>query len=126
MKKVMLSIALLIALTFSAYAETSVNLYNEDVKYEKTDAKTIKVFRQQPEGKEFVKMGEIVVSKVKKMEAAEKQLKKKASEIGADAVYIIDSQKSQSGYVTMSSMILPIRKTTITAIAIKYKDSSKP
>ena len=116
MKRISLSIALVIALTSSAYGAVTVNLYNENTKYGRTDPKTIKVFRRQPEGRELIKMGEIVVEGVKKWSDAEKQLKNKAGEIGADAVYVIDS--------LVDNIQFPVNIITVTGIAVKYKDSA--
>ena len=67
-------------------------------------------------------MGEISVSDSRKWDEAERLLKKKASEIGADAVYIIDSQEDGRGYLRTSGLLLPLRKLSLTAIAIKYKE----
>jgi hypothetical protein len=115
-KRILLSIALVIVFTSSAYGTVTVNLYDEDAKYGKTDPRTIKVFRRQPEGRELIKMGEIVVEEVKKWSDAEKQLRNKAGEIGADAVYVIDS--------LVDNIQFPANIITVTGIAVKYKDSA--
>ena len=116
MKRILLSIALVMALTSSAYGAVTVNLYNENTRYKKTDPRTIKVFRRQPEGRDLIKMGEIVVEGVTKWSDAEKQLKNKAGEIGADAVYVIDS--------LVDNIQFPANIITVTGIAVKYKDSA--
>ncbi len=126
MKKILLSIVLVIALKSSAYGAVAVNLYDDTAKYEKTDPKTIKVFRQQPEGRSFIKIGEIVINETGNWNVQENRLKKKASEIGADAVYVVDSQDAGGGYMKTGNMLLPLRGVVITAIAIKYKGTAEP
>lgn len=128
MKKLLLSITLVIALTSSVYGAVTVNLYNETTKYEKTDPATIKVFRQQPEGREFIKIGEILVEGASNWKDAERKIVKQSAEIGADAAYVIDityiNRNPSSRKGVLGAMLND--QETVTAVAIKYKDSAKP
>lgn len=119
-------VVLVVAILFYGCASVTTNLYKDAIIFSPTNPDKISVFRQKPQNTEFIEIGEITVSRVNKIENAEKELKKAAAKLGGDAVYIIN-QNSKSGAV-----IIPTygggfaggmrTELMITGVVIKYKD----
>ncbi len=122
MKKAIVLLAL--AVFISGCASTSINLYQNKSSYGPTDPKGVKVFHKMPQDRAFIELGEVTVSRVTMWEWAENELKKKAAELGGDAVYIINMGDTTQG--AMANGYGGIGSTLIvTGVVIKYKDTAK-
>jgi len=82
--------------------------------------KEVKIFHKTPQDREFIELGEIRVSWDYDWETVEELLKRKASELGGDAVCIINIAKKQEGGFGRIFGVVDTR-LIITAVVIKYK-----
>ncbi|MBD3345163.1 MAG: hypothetical protein GF401_08895 [Chitinivibrionales bacterium] len=71
--------------------DVSTQMYSQAIDYPATDPETVEVFRKEPKSREFVEIAEIVVDGVREWEQAEKILRIKGAEFGADAVYVYET-----------------------------------
>ena len=123
MKPVICFLSFLTLLSFSA-CSPSVNFmkYSED---NSPPTNSVEVLRSKPVEKEFVELGELSLQ-IKKgifgnQEEAVLNLKKKAKEIGADAIIILGEESEGSVIVPIGDSYTSVDKRYIKAIAIKYK-----
>ena len=122
MKKAIVLLAL--AVLISGCASTSVNLYDNKESHESTNPRDVKVFHKMPQGRAFVELGEVTVSRVTMWSWAESELKKKAAALGGDAVYIINEGGTSQGAVYGGAGGFNTT-ITVTGVVIKYKDTAK-
>ena len=87
-----------------------------------TNSKKVKLFHKPLQDREFIELGEIKVSWTYDWKTLEKLLKRKASELGGDAV-CINIAKKQKGYGGIFGYIFGTMDTQlmITGVIIKYK-----
>ncbi|MFH1350760.1 MAG: hypothetical protein ABII26_07450 [Pseudomonadota bacterium] len=85
-------------------------LYDDKYQFPLTSPDQVKIFYEKPRDKEFMELGLVKAINSYSMDSAETWIKKKASTIGADAVYII--QRPTQGQTTPVNLL---------GIAIKYR-----
>jgi len=107
-------------------ASVSVNLYKGSTVFPTTDSSKVSVFQQKPQKENFIEIGEITVSEVYRWSDAERELKKAASKLGGDAVYIIHQGKRSEAalFPVYGSGIMGAMDSEIivTGVVIKYMD----
>jgi len=74
---------------------TDVSLYRKNLQFPPTDTSSVRVFNKPPAQREYIEIGEITVDRAPSLNDANRLLKIKSAEYGADAVYIYESTKQQ-------------------------------
>ncbi len=105
MKKLICLLALVMLV---GCATAKVTLYESDVKFTPTEAKDIRVYRRSPSERKYIKIGE-VSTEAAQWSQIEDILKKEASKLGGEAVYITTGE-----FVG--------EKVSITGVVIKFKE----
>ena len=123
MKPVICLLSFLTLLSFSACSPSVNFMKYSEVNYPPTNS--VEVLRNKPVEKEFVELGELSLQ-IKKgifgnQEEAVLNLKKKAKEIGADAIIILGEESEGNVIVPIGDSYTSVDKRYIKAIAIKYK-----
>jgi len=73
--------------TYEPYA--SINMYGNDMYFSPRPIEAVQVFHNKPPGR-FMEIGEITVERAFSLERAKDVLRRKAADIGGDAIYIVD------------------------------------
>jgi len=89
---------ILFLLLLAGCAGVSVKKYYKDHIYPPTKPAEVKVFNQAPADKNFKELGEITVAAAESWLQVEKAFREKASEMGANAVYVLSSKKETKEY----------------------------
>jgi len=98
MKKVVLVASIFLVLIGCAITKETVRLYREGVVYPPTQPEKVEVFQKKPSGRNFIEFGEITVEYAEDWDHVEKIFKKKAAELGADAVYVYNKESVEKNY----------------------------
>jgi len=93
-------IIIILVLFLAGCASVSVQKYYKDTLYPATEAAKIVIFPDKPGDKAFLEIGEITVRGANDWGQVEQIFRKRAAEIGADAVYVFSKQQETRQYVS--------------------------
>jgi len=97
MKRIFIFLTLLLA---AGCASVSVQSFYKDRIYPKTNPRNIVIFPDKPMVKNYIELGEITVKGANDWGQVEKVFRQKASEMGADAVYVFSKQEETRQYIS--------------------------